>query len=136
MGKYGNKIREDKSVLTEPRCPFCREKFSPPREISTELGFFTGGICVCKAVYSYDPSGKNQGEAFMDALVYACGEDWDMALSLEPDTDYEQASISYDFHHHTIASGVRNRNPFSRYSDLIFIKINRQSPVSDNPGGD
>ncbi len=122
MRRKWKKVREDKSVLTEPRCPFCNETFEPPEEVSTELGFLTGGTCKCGAVYVYDISGKNLGEAYVDALSYACKEDWDMAMSLEPERDYDEILFEYDADTHTIPfkSGDRFQNKSGK---MIFIKI-------------
>jgi hypothetical protein len=35
------------------------------------------------------------GQAFMDALVFACKEDYDKALSLPPE-EYETETLDYD----------------------------------------
>jgi hypothetical protein len=78
-------------------CPFCRRPIDAPREIKTVLGnTFAGGKCECSAVYVFDRSGHNLGEAYVDALVYACNDDWDMAWSLIPDKDYEVRERSFD----------------------------------------
>jgi hypothetical protein len=119
MGKYGNHIREDKSVLTAPICPFCKLEFPKPVEISTRLGFFTGGRCSCGAGYCFDASGKNMGEAFLDALVYVCNEDWDKAMSLESGVDYEEIYLNYNPDTHSF-----NRRGNHNYgSDIVFIKL-------------
>ncbi len=91
-------------------------------EISTELGFFSGGVCNCGAVYAYDPTGKNLGETFMDALVYACGGDWDLALSLNRGVNYDERVINYNFRTHTVSPkrvvyGLRGE------SKLFFVKL-------------
>ncbi len=118
------KHREDKSVLYEPRCPFCREIFDRPVEIDTDLGSFLGGVCNCGAVYSFDPTGRNLGETFMDALSYACGQDWDLAMSLESGTDYEEIIINYDIRTHTVSPkrigywGMRRAQ-----GRLFFVKL-------------
>ncbi|MBV6339989.1 hypothetical protein [Candidatus Magnetobacterium casense] len=127
MGKYGNRPREDKASLTEPRCPFCRELFDRPYTISTSLGFFTGGRCLCGAIYVFDASNKNLGEAFMDALSYACGEDWDVAMSLQPDTDYQERSVTYNSHSHCVSS--KNADlPSAREKagNMIFVKVGKE----------
>lgn len=123
MGKYGNKIREDKTVLTEPRCPFCRTLFERPQEVSTTLGYFSGGVCGCGAVYSYDPTRKNMGEAFMDALVYACKEDWDLAMSLNSEMDYEERFVVYRELGHSLSSKAVSTNPKDMIVNMIFIKL-------------
>lgn len=100
--RFHTKEREDKSVLREPRCPFCRELFERPADIPTDLGFFYGGVCRCSAVYACDPTGRNLGEAYMDALAYACNQDWERALSLTPEEDYSEVVLSYEPRTHTI----------------------------------
>ncbi|MEO5359870.1 MAG: hypothetical protein H7843_05415 [Nitrospirota bacterium] len=126
MGKYGQHIREDKAVLTQPRCPFCSTLFERPREISTKLSFFSGGICGCGAVYSYDPTRNNMGEAFMDALVHACGEDWDLAMSLESEKDYEEKFVVYKEQDHSLSSKAVSSNPKDRIVNMIFIRLKNQ----------
>lgn len=126
MGKYGNREREDKSVLKEPRCPYCREKFTPPADIPTQLGFFTGGVCSCGATYAFDPSYKNMGEAFMDALTYACKEDWDYALSLESEKDYDMQYLHYNDRDHSVTPRKQAKNPYQLTGNLIFILVKRE----------
>ena len=118
------KQREDKSVLYEPRCPFCKEIFNRPIEIDTELGSFLGGVCNCGAVYSFDPTGRNLGETFMDALSYACGQNWDLAMSLEPGADYEEMIINYDIRTHTVSPKKSGFYGFTRNKGrLFFVKL-------------
>jgi hypothetical protein len=123
MARYGNKIREDKSALTQPRCPFCREFFDRPEKVPTLLGFFTGGLCECGAVYVHDPSKKNMGDAFMEALVYACKEDWDLALSLTQDEDYHCAHINYVAHTHTLLPMSHGKGPYEQNGNMLFLKL-------------
>ncbi|MEO5357025.1 MAG: hypothetical protein H7844_06985 [Nitrospirae bacterium YQR-1] len=123
MARYGNKIREDKDTLTQPRCPFCLQSFDRPKEVSTSLGFFTGGVCDCGAVYVHDPTRKNMGEAFMEALAYACKEDWNMALSLNEDEDYSCAHLSYLPQTHTLSPKTHGTGPFDKNGNMIFLKL-------------
>ncbi len=52
------------------------------------MGEFPVGNCDCGAVYACDSSGWNVGTAMIEAMVYACNEDWDLAWDLTPDEDY------------------------------------------------
>ena len=71
-------------------CPFCEKPIDEPQEIKTSFGStFTGGKCGCGAVYVFDRGGHNLGDAYVDALAYACNNDWDKAWSLVPDEDYD-----------------------------------------------
>ncbi|RMG69373.1 MAG: hypothetical protein D6710_08950 [Nitrospirae bacterium] len=119
------RFREDKSTLYEPRCPFCREFFSRPDEIETELGFFSGGVCNCGAVYAFDPTGRNLGETFMDALSYACGGDYERALSLESGVDYDEVLVQYNYRTHSLSPRAVG-GPFVRGGAkgvLYFIRL-------------
>ncbi|HEC96680.1 MAG TPA: hypothetical protein ENI58_00740 [Nitrospirae bacterium] len=117
------KEREDKSVLTEPRCPFCHEFFERPHNVTTDLGFFQGGICPCGAVYACDPTGRNLGEAFVDALTYACKEDWSLAWGLVPDEDYSQNVLNYNRRMHRVLPKRGRANDRVPSGKLIFIKV-------------
>ncbi len=121
MRRKWKRFREDKNVLKEPECPFCRDKLVSPKEISTQLGFFEGGKCKCGAIYAYDASRKNLSEAFLDALSYACNEDWDLAMSLEPEKDYKEAYINYKITPSSLKRGAYN--PFISSSDMVFVKV-------------
>ncbi len=117
------KEREDKRVLTEPRCPFCHEFFEKPYDVTTDLGFFQGGICPCGAVYAYDPTGRNLGEAFVDALTYACKEDWSLAWGLVPDEDYSQNILNYNRRMHRVLPKKGRADDKVPAGKLIFIKL-------------
>jgi hypothetical protein len=113
--------REDKSVLTEPRCPFCNALFERPYEIPTEFGFFTGGTCVCGAVYGFDPTGKNLGEIYMDVLVQVCNGDWQRAMNLSRGESYEERVLRYNFRNHQL---VPSNSAFGRRTGvLLFLKL-------------
>ncbi len=103
------------------RCPFCSRPLEEPREIRTRLGnTFTGGVCECGAVFAFDRSGHSLGDAYVDALTYACGEDWDKAWSLIPDEDYEVKELSYDRRRNRFAG--RARRSISTY---LFVLLKR-----------
>ncbi len=115
------KYREDKSTLYEPRCPFCREFFSRPEDIDTDYGFFTGGVCNCGAVYAFDPTGRNLGETFMDALSYACGGDYEKAVSLESGVDYEEFIVQYNYRTHSVSPKRVNRSLMRGAGGMLYF---------------
>jgi hypothetical protein len=79
------------------RCPFCRMPIAEAEEIDTPFGStFDGGRCGCGAVYVFDQSGHNLGDAYVDALIFACGGDADRAWTLTPGEDYEVVELGYD----------------------------------------
>ncbi len=111
------------------RCPFCSRPLDETREIKARFGnTFTGGACECGAVFVFDRSGHNLGDAYVDALTYACNEDWDKAWSLNPDEDYEVKELSYD----------SRRNKFSgnpRRSAGAYLFILLKNAIRGNDEG-
>ncbi len=111
-------------------CPFCARPVGETEEIRTRFGnTFTGGRCECGAVYVYDQSGHNMGDAYVDALTYACGGDWDLAWSLTPEVDYEVIEKTHDIRK---SKYMMKTNPRGRTPCYIFVKLKeslRNSPV-------
>jgi hypothetical protein len=55
------------------------------------------GSCSCGAVYACDETGHNLGSAMIEALVFGCNMDWDLAWGLLPEEDYlEKLVENYD----------------------------------------
>jgi len=74
---------------TRPWCPFCGQTIAKPKPpVNRKLGEFSVGSCQCGAVYTCDPTGHNVGAAMVEAMVYACNDDWDLAWELMPEDDY------------------------------------------------
>jgi len=97
-------------------CPFCESPLEDTHEIMTRFGnMVSGGKCSCGAVFVFDRSGHNIGDAYVDVLGLACDGDMDRALSLAPDEDYEIKELSYN----------SRRNKFGRES----FKRGKPSPV-------
>ena len=77
------------TLKTRPWCPFCGQDVGKPQyPDKRKMGEFPVGSCQCGAVYASDPTGFNVGAAMVDCLVYACGENWDLAWELLPEQDY------------------------------------------------
>ncbi len=111
------RVREDKD---EPaKCPFCRVLLIPPEEIETESGGFIGGKCRCGAVYACDPTGHNVGEAYADALTYACGGDW-----TDLGENYREAVFNYDLRTHRLWEIRDIRRDYS--GKIIFVKVEQK----------
>ncbi|GBD98948.1 hypothetical protein BMS3Abin07_00979 [bacterium BMS3Abin07] len=116
---YGQKIREDKSTLSIPKCPFCTRAFERPEVIKGDVTDFIGGSCDCGAVYIYDDSEKNLGETLLDALVFACNGDWDKAMMLDCDEDYNEAVIEYGYDSHSVPVVSRTHGK----GVLLFLRL-------------
>ena len=109
----------------EAKCPFCGRSFESPREIKAEFGnVFTGGKCECGAVYVFDRSGHNLGDAYVDGLVFACNGDWEAAWKLIPDVDYTIKPFYYDRETHQLNEGGRRAG--RSMENFLFIVLNKK----------
>ncbi len=114
----GRRVREEKD--SAPKCPFCHELLDIPENIKSEGGDFLGGRCSCGAVYACDPTGHNVGQAYLDALMYAYGDDWDR-LNSSGETDYSEAVFNYDVRTHRLTPVEDIRRDFS--GKIFFVKL-------------
>ena len=143
MHAYDEYPMRNMQIKTPPWCPFClqvvaKAVMSPERK----LGEFPVGHCACGAVYVSDPTGFNIGAALVDCLVYACGDNWDMAWDLLPGEDYLTGRLEkYDEQTHQV---VETRNLDGRLirGVLYFVRLHKElSEVAgklgkDRDGGD
>jgi hypothetical protein len=109
----------------EPRCPFCYSKIDQPKElIERKMVQFPVGACGhCGVVYAYDATGHDMGSAFIEALLFACNNDADLAFSLSFGEDYSDAVIgNYDIVTHSIVPEKIYNDRFVR-GVLIFVKL-------------
>ncbi|MFZ5648743.1 MAG: DVU0298 family protein [Bacillota bacterium] len=88
-----------RNTIVRPTCPFCGLMIERPAELSTRRpGEMPLGSCGCGAVYAYDATGHNLGSAFIEALVFGCNMDWDLAWSLSQKEDYIDHIVEkYDY---------------------------------------
>lgn len=88
-----------------PTCPFCGSFIAKPTYLPIGVSDLEAGKCECGSVYVCDITGHNRGAAFVEALLIACGGDWDLAWELVPEEDYYEAWVEgYDFSTHKIIS--------------------------------
>jgi hypothetical protein len=114
-----------KALPEEPRCPFCRRIIDQPMELlKRKIVEFPLGLCAhCGAVYAYDATGHNLGAAFIEALLFACNEDDDLAFSLSYGEDYADAIMgNYDIYTHSIAADKIQDDRYVRGA-LLFVKL-------------
>ncbi|WP_338832887.1 hypothetical protein MHLNE_16520 [Moorella humiferrea] len=97
----------DRPLTLTPTCPFCGLPIARPKEQTVHRpNEMPVGSCPCGAVYACDLTGHNLGAAFIEALVYSCNMDWDLAWGLLPEEDYQEKVIEkYDFDTHLIVPG-------------------------------
>ncbi len=97
-----------RDIIEKPFCPFCGQLIAPPKELAERMpSEMPVGSCTCGASYAYDVTGHNLGAAMIDALVFACNGDWDLAWGLLPGEDYLENQIeNYDLDTHSLVTGA------------------------------
>lgn len=86
---------------------------------------FPLGRCECGAVYVCDATGHNVGSAMVECLVYACGEEWDLAWELIPEDDYLTGRVEdYDDVTHQICP-KRNLDGRGVRGVLYFVRLHK-----------
>jgi len=96
-----------REIIEKPACPFCGLMVQRPKELKSRIPTeMPVGSCSCGAVYAYDVTGHNLGTAMIEALVFSCNGDWDLAWSLLPEDDYLEKEVkNYDIETHMIVHG-------------------------------
>jgi len=86
---------------------------------------FPVGRCECGSVYVCDATGHNLGAAMVECLVFACGDDWDLAWELMPEEDYLTGRVeNYDDQTHQV---IPTGNLDGRYirGVLYFVRLHK-----------
>ncbi|MDZ7642498.1 MAG: PBS lyase [Desulfurivibrio sp.] len=114
-------------IKIPPRCVFCGGEVDPPGErAQRQLGEFNIGECQCGAVYACDPTGHNIGAALVEALVGACGDDWELAWELMPEQDYLTGRLEdYDELTHQIMEQRHHEGRYVR-GVLYFVRLQQE----------
>lgn len=96
------------------RCPFCEGPIEEPIDAQGPFGSkILGGRCGCGAVYVFDRSGHNLGDAYVDALTLAFDGDLETAWRMTPDEDYEVRELALDRRRGTLRGGPGGRGRLS-----------------------
>jgi len=136
-----------RGLIRKSACPFCGLSIEKPRELQTRrYGEMPVGSCSCGAVYAYDATGHNLGAAFIEALVFGCDMNWDLAWELLPGEDYlEQVVENYDLESNLVVPGgsfegrrisgalyfVRLHRDIQKVTeDGVRKKLDRATPIS------
>jgi hypothetical protein len=113
-----------RDVISKPTCPFCGLLIDRPKEQMTEMPTeMPVGACSCGAVYACDVTGHNLGTAMIEALLFACNGDWELAWNLSPENDYLEDQVkNYDLETHlTVHGGVYEGRRIAGI--LYFIRL-------------
>lgn len=105
-----------------PACAFCGAALPrPKRRPGSPSSLLPGGRCACGACFVVDPTGRNGGQALVEALEDACGGDRQRASFLVPGQDYRELIENYDTHLHRYIKGFRGyRRGMAR---LYLVKL-------------
>ena len=113
------------TAATEARCPLCDRLIERPRTMEPQrFADFEFGICECGAVYVHDITGHNLGAALVEALGYACNDNWDMVWELASGEDYQDALLEgYDIESNLIEPTGRTKEGKRVKGVLTFVRL-------------
>jgi hypothetical protein len=103
---------------TQPaRCPFCGAEVLRPVEMEGGQWYdFAGGFCDCGAVFAHDPTARNGGAVFLQALLMATDGDMDRSMSLTEGEDYDCGYVQkYNFELHRLEP--------NSFGTLYFVRL-------------
>lgn len=108
-------------------CAFCWEYVPQPTEQRDVFsgGGCSGGRCECSAVYVIDPTGRDGGQALLDAQALACDGDLDRALALRNGIDFELKVRDMGTRNQR-ATGGRELLSGCLPAKLWFVKLRRE----------
>jgi hypothetical protein len=115
-----------KQQNSRPWCPFCGMEVGRPSEtVQRTMKEFPAGRCQCGAVYVSDATGHNIGAAMVECLVFACGDEWDLAWELIPEDDYLTGIVEdYDDVTHQVCP-KRNLDGRAVRGILYFVRLHK-----------
>lgn len=117
----------DSDRLKPPFCPFCRQRIEPPVELDGLWFEFDGNVCACGAHYTLDPTARNGGAVMLQAVVQACGGDWDKAITMAPGTDYEEGLIKrYNALNHRVGGHA--------FGTIYFVRLKEAAREAEGSG--
>lgn len=114
-------------IQRPPWCPFCGQKVDKASDaVQRKMNEFPVGRCQCGAVYSCDATGHNIGAAVVETLVFACGDNSDLAWELLPEEDYLTGRVeNYDeITHQVVDTGNIDGRP--AHGVLYFVRLHTE----------
>jgi hypothetical protein len=118
-------MRQERGQASIPRCPFCSAELRRPEETEGAGETHPTGACTCGAVYYVDPTGKNVGTLMAHALVVAADALGKKVSELDPEQDYRDAVLSYDWRTHRSAGEVQGY--LDGYGRMYIIKTTKRT---------
>lgn len=124
-------------IKKKPWCPFCGQKVGKASDApERKMHEFPVGRCQCGAVYTCDPTGHNVGSAMVETLVFACGNNPDLAWELMPEDDYLTGRVeNYDEQTHQVVD-IKNLDGRPVRGVLFFVRLHTEiAALSDRLKG-
>ena len=102
-------------------CPFCRAEIGPPAEVEDGQWYdFAAGFCTCGALFAHDPTARNGGAVFLQALLMAADGDMDRAMGLAEGEDYDCGYVQkYNSELHRLEPNA--------FGTLYFVRLRTQT---------
>jgi hypothetical protein len=115
-----------------PVCPFCGAALPRPKPRPwSRTSLLPGGRCTCGAHFVVDPTGRNGGQALMEALEDASGGDRERSQFFVPGRDYQELIENYDTQLHRFIKGFRGyRRGMAR---LYLVKLTAAAAPGQAP---
>lgn len=113
-------------IPVTPWCPFCGLDVERASDaVQRKMTEFPIGICECGAVYVCDATGHNVGSAMVECLVYASGDNPELAWELLPGDDYLTGRVEdYDDVTHQVVP-TRNLDGRACRGVLYFVRLHK-----------
>ncbi len=119
-------MKKKSKISVKPWCPFCGMDVGRPLDsLERKMTEFPVGQCDCGAVYVCDATGHNIGAAMVECLVFASGDDWDLAWELTPEDDYLTGRVeNYDDQQHQVVD-TGNMDGRAIRGVLYFVRLHK-----------
>ena len=103
------------------RCPFLLAEIRRPVEVEGGQWYdFAAGSCTCGAVFAHDPTARNGGAVFLQALLMASDGDMDRAMDMSEGVDYDCGYVQkYNVEHHRLEP--------NSFGTLYFVRLRTQT---------
>ena len=118
-------MRHERGQAAIPRCPFCSAELRRPEAPKGPGEGHPEGNCSCGAVYFVDPTGKNVGLLMAHALGAAADALGKKVSELDPEQDYGDAVLSYDWRTHRSSGAVQGY--MDGYGRMYVIKMRKRT---------
>ncbi|MFN2354708.1 MAG: DVU0298 family protein [Desulfopila sp.] len=114
-------------IKRPPWCPFCGQRVGKATDApQRKMNEFPVGRCQCGAIYTCDVTGHSVGAAMVETLVFACGDNADLAWELLPEEDYLTGRVeNYDeITHQVVDTGNLDGRPVRGV--LYFVRLHTE----------